>query len=116
MLLNQIENTPVSNICRFIFIDSKTQSFLNRYDPEYISRALTIAIDFLFPASTIKDFWKERDRYPYKDIISLFKDVLYSEVKEIFEYICHNKSILTRVLDVRYIDNVILLSVNVDQS
>lgn len=115
MLLNQIENTPVTNVCRFIFIDSKTQSFLNMYDSEFISRTLAIAIDFLFPASTIKDFWKERDRYPYKDIISLFKDVLYEEVNEIFEFIRHTKLTLTRVLDVQYIGNVILLSVNVDQ-
>lgn len=114
MLLNQIENTSVTNICRFIFIDSKTQSFLNMYDPEFISKTLTIAIDFLFPATTIKDFWKERDHYPYKDILSLFKDVLYEEVKEIFEFICPTKSTLTRVLDVQYIGNVILLSVNVD--
>lgn len=112
MILNQIENEPITNVRRFVFIDKETLSFLNRYKPYDLLNAIILAVDYLFPGITTVDIWDYRDRFPYKEILSMLGERLYTEINELFTNFIYGIDV-TGVLDIYYYDNVIILTIDV---
>lgn len=112
MVLNQIENKLISGIHKFIFIDKETQMFLDRYRHYDVLNAIVIAADYIFPGITKECIWEDRDKYPYKEIISNIGELLFNEISCLVNNVILKVGV-TSILNIYYFNNVILLTINI---